>query len=321
MYEIAQVFGPVPSRRLGRSLGINNVPPKKCTYACAYCQLGTTLDKQARRAGFYKPDELISQVRRIIDSARATGESIDYLTFVPAGEPTLDIHLGETIHALKPLGIEIAVITNGSLLASEQVRAEVREADLVSVKVDTVDASIWRRINVPHADLGFDAVLRGLEAMAEQFDGHLLTETMLVDGLNSDARSAEDTAAFIGRLAPHVAYIGIPTRPPAKQWVSTPAPVKLAAIVRAFRRRVTTVRGLFGFEGAGFSASGDPERDLLSIAAVHPMRDDAVVELLAKYNANRSVVRKLVDEGELVATTYDGSVYYRTTRSRIKAPF
>ena len=107
-------FGPVPSRRLGRSLGINHIPPKVCTYACVYCQLGRTIKMQVERGTFYEPEDILKDVRDKVEKSREVGEAIDYLSFVPDGEPTLDVNLGREIELLKPLGIKIAVITNGS---------------------------------------------------------------------------------------------------------------------------------------------------------------------------------------------------------------
>jgi wyosine [tRNA(Phe)-imidazoG37] synthetase (radical SAM superfamily) len=107
-------FGPVPSRRLGHSLGINNIPPKICTYSCVYCQVGRTINMQVKRKSFYKPEEVIHEVVKKIREAKNIGEPVDYLTFVPDGEPTLDVNLGNEIELLKTLGIKIAVITNSS---------------------------------------------------------------------------------------------------------------------------------------------------------------------------------------------------------------
>lgn len=109
-------FGPIPSRRLGRSLGINNIPSKNCTYSCIYCQLGQTFKKNFERRKFHEPKEILNAVRNKIIKVEELGEKIDYLTFVPDGEPTLDINLGIEIDLLKDLGIKIAVITNSSLI-------------------------------------------------------------------------------------------------------------------------------------------------------------------------------------------------------------
>ncbi len=121
-------FGPVPSRRLGRSLGINNIPPKICTYSCVYCQLGRTIKMQADRRAFYETEKVFQDVKNKVEKAKGKGETIDYLTFVPDGEPTLDINLGREIELLRPLGIKVAVISNSSLIWREDVIADFDQA-------------------------------------------------------------------------------------------------------------------------------------------------------------------------------------------------
>ena len=147
-------FGPVPSRRLGQSLGINNIPGDKiCTYACIYCQVGATRHYTLERQSFYSPEQIFSAVEEHLGKLQAMP---DYLTFVPNGEPTLDIHLKESISRLKQIGIPIAVITNGSLLADAEVRDALSPADWVSVKVDANDETVWKKINRPHPRLTFE---------------------------------------------------------------------------------------------------------------------------------------------------------------------
>jgi wyosine [tRNA(Phe)-imidazoG37] synthetase (radical SAM superfamily) len=135
-------FGPVPSRRLGRSLGINNIPPKICTYSCVYCQVGRTHKLQVERRPFYEPQEVLRDVRAKVEKAREAGEPIEYLTFVPDGEPTLDVHLGQEIELLRPLGLPIAVISNTSLIWRQDVREDLMGADWVSLKVDAVEEEL-----------------------------------------------------------------------------------------------------------------------------------------------------------------------------------
>ena len=146
-------FGPVPSRRLGRSLGINNIPPKVCTYACVYCQLGQTNKMRIERQAFCGTEVILGEVRDRVASAFDQGDAIDYLTFVPDGEPTLDLNLGVEISALRELGIPIAVISNASLIWREDVRAELMAADWVSLKLDAILLPTWRRIDRPHGSL------------------------------------------------------------------------------------------------------------------------------------------------------------------------
>lgn len=164
-------FGPVPSRRLGRSLGINNIPPKTCSYSCVYCQLGRTSKLRLERDEFYSPDKILRDVEDKIRQARRRGEAIDYLTFVPDGEPTLDLHIGEEIKRLRKLGLKIAVITNSSLIWETDVREELLMADWVSIKVDAVSPDIWRKVNRPHARLDLDRIWEGISEFARTFKG------------------------------------------------------------------------------------------------------------------------------------------------------
>ena len=136
-------FGPVPSRRLGRSLGVNNIPHKVCPYSCVYCQVGRTLRFQIEPSRFYEPAAIVQKVREKVFESEGP---IDYLTFVPDGEPTLDGGIGETIEQLKPLGIRIAVITNATLIDRRDVQAALRAVDWVSFKVDSVSEKTWKKL-------------------------------------------------------------------------------------------------------------------------------------------------------------------------------
>jgi len=306
----AIAFGPVPSRRLGQSLGINNVPPKACSYSCVYCQVGPTRVQEIAPRTFRPPRELIAAVAERVHALHEQGSPIDYLTFVPDGEPTLDRHLGEEIEGLRPLGVPIAVISNGSLAWREDVRDALGRADWVSLKVDAVAEELWRRVNRPAASLGIDQVLDGMLRFAADFRGELASETMLVRGLNDADEAIDATAAFLARLRPQTAYIAVPTRPPAEPWV---APAGEDAVNRAYQRFAAVlprVELLTGFEGTGFATTGDPVEDLLAVCAVHPMREDAALALLARGGCDRAALDRLVAEGRLRPVRYEGHSFY-----------
>lgn len=303
-------FGPVPSRRLGQSLGINNIPPKICTYSCVYCQVGRTLRMHVDRRPFYEPEEVASSVREKVARAREAGEPIDYLTFVPDGEPTLDVNLGREIELLRPLGLPIAVISNASLISREDVRRELMSADWVSLKVDAVDSAIWRQNDRPHRSLHLSPILEGLLAFAGHFGGELVTETMLVAGVNDGPRHLRGLAAFLARLQPDRAYLSIPTRPPAEPWVQAPDEEVVNRAYHILREEVSKVEYLIGYEGNAFAFTGDVEQDLLSITAVHPMREDAVSDYLARAGAGWTAVQRLVAEGQLAAVKYREHAFY-----------
>ncbi len=303
-------FGPVPSRRLGRSLGINNIPPKSCSYSCLYCQVGTTHGQTVMPKAFYPPEAIRDAVESQLEKARAGNEAVDYLTFVPDGEPGLDVNLGKSIDLLRPLGIPIAVISNASLLWREDVRTVTGKADWVSVKVDSVDEILWKQLNRPHESLRLSAILAGIRRFAQEFDGELVTETMLVEGVNDRAEGVARTADFVRDLGVATAYLAIPTRPPAEPGIRGPAEAVLNAAYQAFVRRVPQVEYLIGYEGDAFAFTGDIGRDLLSITAVHPMRESAVRSLLEKARAGWAVVDQLIEAGELAEAEYGGERFY-----------
>lgn len=312
------VFGPIPSRRLGRSLGVNTIPPKTCSYSCVYCQVGRTTRSRVTRRSFYEPEAIGQAVRARVESVRADGGRVDHLTFVPDGEPTLDENLGATIEELAPLGIPIAVITNSSLLADPEVRRALDRADWVSVKVDAADESVWTRIDRPSRRLDFASLTDGLRTFAREYTGTLVTETMLVSGVNDDESHLRALADLVADLRASASYLAIPTRPPAEPWVRAPDEAVVTRAYGVFAGRAPGVEYLTGYEGDAFASTGDARADLLSITAVHPMRRDAVDALLEKTGTDRRVVDILVAERLLSETTYGGHTYYvrRFTRRR-----
>ncbi|QSG06680.1 radical SAM protein [Halapricum desulfuricans] len=303
-------YGPVPSRRLGQSLGVNTIPPKTCSYACVYCQLGRTTDTVVERDEFFSPEEIFEAVSDRVEAVRAAGESIDYLSIVPDGEPTLDVNLGATIDRLQDLEIDVAVISNGSLLADADVRAALAKADWVSLKADAGTAEAWRAVDRPNKALSFASVVEGMRAFADAFEGTLTTETMLVDGRNDDESSLQATVDLVASLGPDTAYIAVPTRPPAEEWVEPAGEQALAAAYSIFEDRLEHVEYLIGAEGATFAATGDVRADILGVTAVHPMRETGLRELLDRDEADWAVVEELLEEGSLLKREFGDETFY-----------
>ena len=312
----AVTFGPVPSRRLGQSLGINNIPPKICSYACVDCQLGRTLKMQTGRTDFYDPERIFEEVRKRVEEVRTAGESVDYISFVPDGEPTLDLNLGREIELVRELGVKTAVITNSSLISREDVRTELARADWVSLKVDAVREEVWRRIDRPHGRLRLPQILDGALAFSESFAGRLVTETMLVEGVNDSSEILEELSEFLARLRPETAYLAIPTRPPAEGNVRAPDESGVTRAWSIVSGALDNVECLTGYEGNTFFSGGRVDNDLLAITSVHPMRADAVDALLTRRGADRSVVQKLVDAGQLIEVEYGGQDFLVRKLSR-----
>ena len=313
LFDTFKAYGPVPSRRLGMSLGINNIPAKVCTYACIYCQVGRTTLMTKNRDEFYDPQKIVKAVQKKLAKALESGVQADYLTFVPDGEPTLDINLGKAIDLLKPLGIPIGVISNSSLMWRGDVREELAKADWVSLKVDAMEDRTWRKINRPEAYLQHFSIQSGMKEFARHFSGRLVTETMLIKDLNDDDDQLGHMADFIAELNPDTAYISVPIRPPMEKWAHRPDEDRLNRAFQIYSDKLAKVEYLIGYEGNAFAYTGNAEKDLLSITAVHPMRKSAVEKLLSKAGEPWALVDQLIAAGDIKESVYEGHAYYLRT--------
>ena len=306
-----RVFGPVPSRRLGRSLGINNIPHKICSYSCVYCQVGRTLNKSIKRKEYYNTDEIINEVNDKLHSLTSVNEKVDYISIIPDGEPSLDINLGYLIDSLKIFGIKVAVFTNGSILYRDDVRNDLSKADLVSIKIDSVQEDVWRQINCPGNHLSFDKIIEGINTFCQYYTGKIITETMLVKNVNDKEESLISTAALIKWIEPARAYLMVPTRPPAENWVEPPPSRVVDFAYQIFGERINNLELLTANEGNDFTYTGNLEKELLSTLAVHPMQKETVESFITKSETGWSVLQKLLFEKKLLQVEYDGKKFYR----------
>lgn len=311
-----KVFGPVPSRRLGKSLGVNNIPYKVCTYSCIYCQVGKAIKLQIKRQEFYKPEELVVEVKELLNKIHEKEDYPDYITIVPNGEPTLDINLGILIQNLKALKIPVAVITNVSLINLPEVQDDLFKADFVSVKADAFSADIWKKINLPHRLLDIQLIKTGIRTFREKFSGIFVTETMLVKGVNDSVAELENTARIISSFRPDTAYIAIPTRPPAFKNVKPSDEKKVNTAYHVFKKYINNVELLIGYEGNAFASTGSFTEDLLSITAVHPMRKDAVKEFLNQTGDSEDLLTELMEKKQIEELEFNGHFYYLRKFSR-----
>ena len=304
-------FGPIPSRRLGFSLGINNIPVKHCSYACTYCQVGPTRPLEIKRSSFYPIEEIVAAVQQKVTEAAHKGQTIDYLSFVPDGEPTLDLQLAEEIKALRQFNIPIAVICNATLINDPEVIDTLCLADWVSLKVDSVIEDTWRKINRPHGKLRLNEILEGILAFKEIFPNTLVTETMLLKDINDDDRHLHAAVNYIAKVEPATAYLSIPIRPPSEARIEIPTPERLKAAYTLFLAKLPTTKALFDLEEPAFVSTGDLRNDILSITAVHPMREAPLRKMIAEAEGNWTVIEKLVSEGLLQEIIYNGERFFR----------
>ena len=308
-----EVFGPVPSRRLGQSLGINHIPPKTCSYACIYCQLGQTQNMSVSRNIYTEPEMLRRQVEQKLGQVRASGQTVDYLTFVPDGEPTLDSRLGQAICQLKVYKTPIAVISNASLIWREDVQEELSAADWVSLKIDAATERLWKRINRPHRSLKLPEILNGIEQFAHRYSGNLVTETMLVAGYNDEPEQVEAIARQIGRIRPKTAYLLVPTRPPAEAYVRKPTLERLRMVGRTIAAIADVPASIMDQDenAEDFFFGQNVLIDLLQTLAVHPVREDVMRILITERGLDPIVLTRLMEQKLILSSVYDGRTYYR----------
>ena len=297
-------------------MGINNIPPKHCSYSCVYCQVGRTTQMQIQRQDFYGCQEVYDEVAEKVKQARQEEVKIDYLAFVPDGEPTLDVNLGKHIERLKPLGGKIAVISNASLIGQKDVRSDLCKADLVSLKIDAVSEDVWRKIDRPHRSLKLDRILQGITEFSDLYKGELITETMLIGSINDTAKEIEKIACFIEGIKPSKSYISIPIRPPAEKEVKSADEHAINTAYQIFRERNIDTEYLIGYEGSEFAFTGDAEENLFSIMSVHPMREDAVRQLLKRSGKSWLFVEKALAENKLEKISYENEIFYMRKFSR-----
>ncbi len=274
------VFGPVPSRRLGQSLGIDTIPLKTCNWNCVYCQLGRSEPLIHERKEYFPREAILEELGDVL-AAHRPGE-IDWITFVGSGEPTLHSGMGWLIREVKKLtDIPVSVITNGSLLYLPEVRAELAPADAVMPTLDAGNPQLYRKINRPWPELTYETLVEGLRAFRAAYNGRLWIEVMLVKGLNDSEEALRELADVMKSIGPDQVHLLLPDRPPAEVWVE---PTDEEGVLRATAILGEIATVLHPKEGA-FDLSGfdDPLDGVVAIITRHPMREDQIRRALSPY--------------------------------------
>ena len=304
------VFGPVKSRRLGYSLGINTMKCKMCTYDCVYCQVGQTPCRSTCRDSCLGPYELYCVVRKKLELLKAQNIPIDYITFVPSGEPTLDTNLAKDILLLREFGYKIAVLTNSSLVWNDKVQEDLMFADYVSIKIDTVNEATWQIINRPHSRLRFQTILHGIEQFSKSYQGILTTETMLVNNTNDTLHEVEAISTFLKKIKRNISYFTIPTRPPVESYAIPPNSHVLSQITDFIASNIPNSEILFVPGDEVFYGAGEIENELLAVLSAQPMRAEAVRNFITSKGGNIHTLEQLIESRNIFLVPFNGNCFY-----------
>jgi wyosine [tRNA(Phe)-imidazoG37] synthetase (radical SAM superfamily) len=273
------VYGPIHSRRLGRSLGVDPIPLKTCNWNCVYCQLGRSLPLTNVRSEYIPRAAILAEIEESL-AAPEIQAAVDVVTFAGSGEPTLHSGLGWLVRAVKALTpLPVAVITNGALLCRTDVQEDLLAADIVLPTVSAGTPALHRRIHRPHPDASFVQLVAGLKAFRTRYTGKLWVEVMLIRGLNDTEPSLRQLAALLQQIQPDQIQLLLPDRPPAEPWVE-------AADMEGLRRAAALLGAaapVVSPLSAPIHVSGSLPAAIASIVSRHPMSFQQLASTLADW--------------------------------------
>jgi wyosine [tRNA(Phe)-imidazoG37] synthetase (radical SAM superfamily) len=313
MPERRYVYGPVASRRLGFSLGVDVIPFKTCTLDCVYCQLGSTGRTTVRRGRWFPPREVLAQVRQAIDSDRR----IDVITFSGSGEPTLCRDLGRLIRGIKKMTrIPVAVLTNATLLTRPEVRRDLLAADIVVPSLDAVPSRVFRLVNRPNAALDNPRIIDGLARFRDEFSGQIRLEIMLVKGVNDSPADIRALEAAVGRVRPDAIELNTVVRPPAEPGTAPLGPAAMARIQARFGPRAVVVAS-FAKRGRAVAAGGSLDDAVLATVSRRPQTAADIALALGRPLAEvRKTLTRLVRAHRARRLVHDGTAHFAGPQAR-----
>jgi len=301
------IFGPVPSRRLGRSLGVDLVPFKTCSYDCIYCQLGRTTNKTIQRKEWVPIDIVIDQLKAKLSSKP------DYITLSGSGEPTLYSRLEELIFKIKEItNVPVAVLTNGSLLWLPEVRNALKSADLVVPSLDAGRSQIFQYVNRPHSDITFSKMLDGLVKFRDEYSGNYWLEVFLLAGVTTPDAEISRLANYINSICPDKVQVNTVTRPPAEDFADRVPEIQLKTLAAKLYKNAEVIADYSNVhKQQDFLAR---RKDVLTLLKRRPCSiEDISSGLCLHRNEVVKYVEELSSEGEIEAKPQNKQLYYKAT--------
>lgn len=306
MTNFKYIYGPVPSRRMGLSVGISPIAEGHCNYSCIYCQLGRTRNMTNERKRYFDHRDIVEEFKLYLSK----DIKFDVATIVGDGEPLLYADLGILIDELKLLTDKpIALITNGSLLFDSKVREDLKNADIILPSLDATDEEMFKKINRPHGSIKFDDVIRGLQIFSNEYKGQLWIETMIVEGINDNRKFFLDLKELLGTIKYHKLYINSPVRPPAETYVKQVSKDVIEEAVSILGGISIDKLASEGF----YSKVEDDYEAVLSIVRRHPMNQFEIKSFIEQRGKSdiKNFFEKLNNDDKIEMVDYKGYYTYR----------
>jgi wyosine [tRNA(Phe)-imidazoG37] synthetase (radical SAM superfamily) len=312
--QFQHVYGPVPSKRLGRSLGVDLVPLKTCSYDCVYCQLGKTSNKTVERKDYIGIENVLEELERKL----GIGPAPDYISLAGSGEPTLNLGIGQMIRRIKELTeIPVAVLTNGSLLWLPEVKEDLMDADLVLPSLDAGDEILFRYVNRPHRNISFEKMVMGTAEFTKEFNGAVWLEVLLLGGVTGVTLEVKKIAALINQINPYMVQLSTVSRPPAEDFAFTVTPERMQELKKLIPGKVELIVENSHPE---LPISHRPETDNLDILALLSRRPCTVQGISTGLGMNAGEVTKrlqcLNQQGEIRVVRSNDQVFYEKVEPR-----
>lgn len=306
MQTLKYVYGPIPSRRLGRSLGVSPIPKKTCNYSCVYCQLGRTNKMTNERQEFFKLEDIIAEFKDYLKHS----DAFDVVTVVGEGEPTLYSRLGELVRILKTLTTKpVAVITNGALLNDKQVQEDLMEADVVLPSVNAYNDEISKKIDRPYGKIKFENIINGIIEFSHKYTGELWLEIMLLDSINDDKHSIEEYKKLLKKIKYTRLYLNTPVRPPAEAYINMIKKENMKYAVEELKGISIDMLS----DGAFYSEIDDNHEAVLSLCKRHPMNQFELRSFLNSRKVSNidEVIGEIEKDEKINIIDYKGIKTYR----------
>ncbi len=309
--DFKYLYGPVPSRRLGRSLGIDLVPFKTCTYDCIYCQLGHTTNKTMARLSYVPVKDILSELKIKL----ATGKHPDYISIAGSGEPTLHSYIGELIGMIKNMtNIPVAVLTNGSLLYLPEVRTALMQADLVIPSLDAGDETMFQYVNRPHPDISFDDMVNGLIEFTRDFPGQVWLEVLLISGVTGMAADVEKIAVWAKKSGASKVQLNTVCRPAAEEFACAIEKNQMINLASLFTGEVDIISDDESVDLSVTAANDAVGEEIVSLLARRPCTITGICSGLGLHPHDAAKkLKKLVDEKRITTLRTSHEVFYKIT--------